>query len=86
MGIYFLIQVIPMCLGAVAISNFNKSLWQQFPGRRHTAVLQRRRLFDFISPVPVILAGVLYVLFVLLVMYIQQNPFPGFAGYINILV
>jgi hypothetical protein len=85
LAVYFFIQLIPMLLSAVAIGNFNKSLWQNFAGDKQTALLQRRRLFDFISPVVVILTALLYPLFILLVIYIQQNPFPGFAGYINIL-
>ena len=81
-AVYFFIQMIPMSLWTVAISRFNKSLRQNFADDKRTAVLQRRRLFDFISPIVVILTVALYPLFILLVVYIQQNPFPGFAGYI----
>lgn len=83
--LYLLIQIIPMLLRAVAISRFNRSLWQNFATARQTAVLRRRRLTDFISPVSLGLAGMLYVAFVLLVIYIEENPYPGFGGYINIL-
>ena len=48
------------------------------------ADLRPRRLFDFVSPAIVGTAIVLYVAVVLLVLYIRQNPFPGFGGYMNI--
>ena len=42
-------------------------------------------VYFLIQPIRMLLAGALYILFVLLITYIQQNPFPSFAGYINIL-
>jgi hypothetical protein len=45
---------------------------------------QRRGLFDFVSPFVVFLAALSYLLFAAFVIYIQQHPFPGFAGLINL--
>ncbi len=47
---------------------------------KRTAVLQRRGLFDFVSPFTVFLAVVSYFLFVAFVLYVERHPFPGYAG------
>lgn len=54
------------------------------PEGKRKAMLERRGLFDFISPFAVFLAGLSYVLFAAFIIYIQQRPFPGFAGLINL--
>jgi hypothetical protein len=52
---------------------------------KRTAILQRRGLFDFVSPFVVFLAVLSYFLYVAFLFYIEQHPFPGFAGpFINI--
>jgi hypothetical protein len=62
---------------------FNKKHKRSVPEGKRTAVLQRRGLFDFVSPLAVFLAVLSYFLFVALLVYIQQYPFPGFAGLIT---
>jgi hypothetical protein len=57
-----------------------KLLEQTAPDPKRKASLQRRGLFDFVSPFTILLAGVCYVLFTAYVVYIAQDPFPGFAG------
>ena len=47
---------------------------------KRTAILQRRGLFDFVSPFIVFLAVLSYFLYAAFVIYIEQHPFPGFAG------
>jgi hypothetical protein len=49
---------------------------------KRKAVLQRRGLFDFVSPLIVFLAALGYVLFAAFVIYMQQHPSPGFPGFI----
>jgi MFS family permease len=83
---YFMLQVLPVCLAAVLGIKYSKMLKRAVLEPRRTAVLERRRLFDFVSPFTVFLAVLSYFLFAALVIYIQQNPFPGFAGYINIAI
>ena len=51
---------------------------------KRTALLERRGLFDFVSPFIVFLAVLTYLLFAAFVIYIRQHPFPGFAGLINL--
>jgi hypothetical protein len=79
--VYFLVQMLlPLCLVVWRGVRFNKSLLE---GKRK-AVLQRRGLFDFISPLIVFLAVLSYFLFAAFVIYIQQYSFRGFAGLISI--
>jgi hypothetical protein len=55
------------------------------PDRKRRAVLQRRGLFDFISPFVMFLAVLGYCLFAVLVLYmIRHTPFPKFAGLFEI--
>jgi len=81
---YFLLQVSPMFFlafyGLRQITVLRPSL--QVP--RRTAVLQRRGLFDFVSPLRVILEVSIYFLFVafmLYLMYVTKDPIPALIGY-----
>lgn len=83
-GLYFILQVSPLLVVAAMGLRYSKMLRHAALEPKRKAVLQRRGLFDFVSPFTVFLAVLSYFLFVAFVIYIQQNPFPGFAGYINI--
>ena len=84
-GVYFAVQMaLPLCLVAWSGVRYSKVLRHSLAESKRKAVLQRRGLFDFISPSIVFLAGVVYFLFAGFVLYVQQDPFPGFAGYISI--
>lgn len=63
---------------------FNKKYKRSLPEGKRTAILQRRGLFDFVSPSAVFLAVLSYFLYTAFVIYIQQHPFPGFAGLITL--
>jgi MFS family permease len=76
-------QVLPLLLFLWVAARFNKEHQRSLEGKR-TAVLKRRGLFDFVSPVAVFLAVLSYVLFAAFVLYIRQHPFPGFAGFVNL--
>ena len=86
--VYFMAQMfLPLCLVVWIGVRFNKaykvSKSSLLEGKRK-AVLQRRGLFDFVSPFVVALAVLSYFLFAAFVIYIRQHPFPGFAGLINL--
>lgn len=85
-SVFFMLQLVPILLFLWASERTNKRLRSALPDERRTAVLQRRRLFDFVSPFVVIVTLLCYPLFVAFVMYIQQDPFPGFKGYFNIVI
>lgn len=76
---YCMLQYLPLMfvtwLGFKLTREHRRSLLE---GRR-TATLQRRGLFDFISPLTVFLVFALYFLLVGGVIYVQQEPFPGYT-------
>ena len=76
---YFVLQALPLLFAAWSAIRYNQLLGRLLEAKRST-VLQRRGLFDFVSPFTVFLAVSSYFLFVAYVIYIAQNPFPGFAG------
>ena len=81
---YFLAQMLPIGLVAWLGVRFNMKHRRSLLEGKRKATLQRRGLFDFVSPFVVALAVLSYFLFVAFVIYIQQDPFPGFAGYFSI--
>ena len=82
--IYMVLQWAPMII--VATAGFTYFNLKRATDRRTTrrATLQPRRLFDFVSPVLVGLAVVVYVAFVGFVLYVRQFDYPWFGGYMNI--
>jgi MFS family permease len=81
---FFVAQIVPLGLVVWLGVRFNMKRKRSLPEGKRKATLQRRGLFDFVSPFVVFLAGLSYFLFAAFVVYIQQHPFPGFAGLINI--
>ena len=81
---FFAAQMLPFLLLVWIGVRFNKKHKRSLPDGKRTAILQRRGLFDFVSPFAVFLAVLSYFLFAAFVIYIQQYPFPGFAGLINL--
>lgn len=79
LSVYFVIQMLPICLVAWLGFRFSKAHKRSLLEGKRKAVLQRRELFDFVSPSAVFLAISGYFLFVGFVIYIQREPFPGFA-------
>jgi hypothetical protein len=79
-SLYFAAQAVPLGIAGWSAARFNRELRRALPAEKRKALLQRRGLFDFVSPSLVFLAGLSYFLFVAFVIYIQQHPFPGFAG------
>ncbi len=83
--VHFLVaQMLPFVLVVWVGVRFNKKHKRSLPEGKRTAILQRRGLFDFVSPFSVFLAVLSYFLVVAFVIYIQQNPFPGFHGVITL--
>ncbi len=79
-GVYLMVQFIPLVLLAFAGAQTNQRLRDAFQEDKRKATLRPRRLFDFVSPLAVFFAALGYVLFVAYAIYIDRNPFPGFAG------
>jgi hypothetical protein len=77
---YFVLQFAPTALFWRQLARGNKQLKELLRGEKRTASLQPRRLFDFISPSAVGLTGLFYLLHAALAVYLDREPFPGFAG------
>ena len=79
--VYFLAaQMLPLFRLVWLGVRFNKEHKLSLPDGKRTAVLQRRGLFDFVSPFIVFLAVLVYFLFAAFALYVEQHPFPGYAG------
>jgi MFS family permease len=79
---YVVLQILPfVLLSLIGAWVKRTALTRSPPEVKRTASLQRRGLFDFVSPLIVFLAVVGYFLFAAFVIYMQQHPLPGFSGY-----
>ena len=72
---YSMLQFLPLCIASFFAVRYSKLLKKLLDGKR-TAVLQRRVLFDFVSPFAVFVAVLGYFLFVAYMFFIARNPFP----------
>ncbi|MGH6913944.1 MAG: hypothetical protein ACREH3_09595, partial [Geminicoccales bacterium] len=77
---YWFVQLLPLFLAVVTAGRFQDVLKRSLPAERRTALLQPRGLFDFVSRSAVGLAALVYLMHIALLLYIEQHPFPGFAG------
>jgi hypothetical protein len=82
--IELLAQMVPHFLISRMAAKYNKQLLAASADGKRTAVLQRRGLLDFVSPLSILLAVLSYVFLAALVIYIRMHPFPGFGGLINL--
>ena len=69
--VYFFLQMLPMVLIGLVAVRFNKVHKRSSPEAKRKAILQRRGLFDFVSPFVVFLAVLSYFLFVAFVIYLD---------------
>lgn len=77
--LYFALAfILPVLFSARFAVRFNKE--HKLAEGKRTAILQRRGLFDFVSPLVVFIAVLSYFLYAAFVIYVDQHPFPGFAG------
>jgi sterol desaturase/sphingolipid hydroxylase (fatty acid hydroxylase superfamily) len=79
---YFMLQVLPTALAVATAGLFHAELKRSLPQAPRKALLQPRGLFDFVSRTAVALAIVAYCLYIALLLYIEQHPFPHFAGFV----
>jgi len=79
---YVQLQILPFALASLIGAWFKrKALRRSPPEAKRTASLQRRGLFDIVSPFIVFLAVAGYVLFAACIIAIQQRSATGFSGY-----
>jgi hypothetical protein len=77
---YVMLQNFPFILLAWFTHRFNKVHRRLLREPKRKAVLQRRGLFDFISPSTVLLAILAYLQYAAVIFYAARHPFPGFGG------
>jgi hypothetical protein len=77
---YFVLQFAPTALFWWQLAKGNRQLEELLRGEKRTASLRPRRLFDFISPSVVGLTVLFYLVHAALAVYLDREPFPGFAG------
>jgi hypothetical protein len=75
---YFLLQMSPLILLSLySVVRYRKMLFQRAQEAKRTAILQRRGLFDFVSPIAVLVAVLSYLLFIpfaiLVDLYVYKN-------------
>lgn len=76
---YSMLQYVPLVFVTWLGFKLNRDYRRSLLDGKRTATLQRRGLFDFISPFMVFLVFALYLLLVGGVIYVQQEPHPGYA-------
>lgn len=76
--------LLPLCLIVWHGMRFNRLDRRSFLDSKRKAVMQRRGLFDFVSPPAVVLAALSYALFVAFVIHFRRRPIPGSDGLIYI--
>jgi hypothetical protein len=77
---YFLLQCFPIMLIAWFTTRFNKVHRRLLPEAKRKAILQRRGLLDFVSPLTFLLAILAYFQFVAVMIYVARAPSSGFGG------
>jgi MFS family permease len=77
---YFVVQYSPLALIAWFTTRFNKVHRRASPEGKRKAILQRRGLLDFVSPLTAVLAVLSFLLFAAVSFYVAQDPFPGYGG------
>jgi MFS family permease len=78
-SLYFSLQMLPIAVFTWLGFKFNKTHKRMLVERQRRATLERRGLFDFISPLTIVVALASYFLFTASVTYVQPKPLPGFA-------
>jgi len=82
---YCMLQNAPILLISWFTTRFEKVHRRFLPDSKRKAILRRRGLFDFVSPVTVLLAVLANLQFVAFMFYVERHPFPGFGGpFLNI--
>ena len=83
---YFMIQFLPNLGLELWTMKYHKSMRLLNQDVQKEAVLQPRRLTDFVSKELLGTAAVIFVIFVGFIVYVDQFDYPWFGGYLNVLI
>jgi MFS family permease len=85
--VYFLLQFVPTALFWWELRKGNRQLKELLRREKRTASLQRRRLFDFVSPFVVGFTVLSWLVHAALAVYLDRAPFPHYAGaFVNVAI
>ncbi|WP_293745896.1 hypothetical protein [uncultured Paraglaciecola sp.] len=82
---YFMLQMAPLIWVAIISTNYAKLLRKLNQGPSRKAQLSPRKLTDFIGKNYLYALAIGHITYIVLIWYLVQHPFDGFAGYINLL-
>jgi len=83
---FFMVQFFPVMLLEISSFSLYKIMRKSDSRTARKAELQRRRLFDFISPLLFGLVVFVYAAFVGFIIYFERFNYPWFAGFLNIVI
>ena len=83
--ITFFLQLLPFLYLGLSGVKYQQLMRQVGQPSKRKAQLTRRNMMEFVPKYLLMAAVISFIAYVLMVIYIQQNPFPGFVGYWNIL-
>jgi hypothetical protein len=83
---YFMIQFLPNLGIELWSMKYHNAMRLLNQNAQKEAVLQPRRLTDFVSKDFLVIVFVIYVIFVGFVAYLDQFDYPWFGGYLNVLI
>jgi len=83
---YFMIQFLPNLGLELWTMKYHKAMRLLNQDAQKEAVLQPRRLTDFVSKELLGTAAVIFVIFVGFIAYVDQFDYPWFGGYLNVLI
>ena len=83
---YFMIQFLPNLGIELWSIKYHKAMRLLNQDGQKEAVLQPRRLTDFVSKEFLVIVFMIYIFFVGFVTYLNQFDYPWFGGYLNVLI
>ena len=83
--ITFFLQLLPFLYLGLSGVKYQQLMRKVSQSTQRKANLKPRKVSDYVSKHLLVAAMVSFLAYTLMVVYIQQNPFPGFVGYWNIL-
>ena len=83
--LYFFLQALPYLALAWFSYMYMKLMREAHKVTKRTADLQPRKITDYVSASLLSLSAITFVACIILVLWIQQSPFPGFGGFWNII-
>ncbi len=82
---YFILQFMPFLYLRTSGLKYQQMMRNTHKPVQKSASLQRTNILNFVTPGWLVATAITFIIYVVTVIYVTKNPFPGFAGYWNIL-